>query len=43
MRPSVHETLRATGIADLIGDTYICPNIHEALTTASQYIAQISE
>ena len=43
VRPSVHETLRATGIADLIGDTYICPNIHEALTTASQYIAQISE
>ena len=43
VRPSVHETLRTTGIADLIGDTYICPNIHEALMTASQYIAQISE
>ena len=43
VRPSVHETLRSTGIAALIGDAYICPNIHEAVTTAAQYIAHISE
>ena len=43
VRPSVHETLRSTGIAALIGDAYICPNIHEAVTTATQYIAHISE
>ena len=40
VRPSVHTTLQATGIADLIGEPYICPNIHEALATASQYLAQ---
>ena len=40
VRPSVHTTLQATGIADLIGEPYICPNIHEALATATQYLAQ---
>ena len=40
VRPSVHSTLQATGIADLIGEPYICPNIHEALATATQYLAQ---
>ncbi len=40
VRPPVHTTLQATGIADLIGEPYICPNIHEALATATQYLAQ---
>ena len=40
VRPSVHTTLQTTGIADLIGEPYICPNIHEALATATQYLAQ---
>ena len=36
----VHSTLRATGLADLIGDTYICPDIHRALEVASVYIVE---
>ena len=40
VRPSVHTTLQTTGIADLIGEPYICSNIHEALDTANQYLAQ---
>ena len=36
----VHSTLRATGLADLIGDTYICPDIHRALEVASVYIEE---
>lgn len=36
----VHGTLRATGLADLIGDTYICPDIHRALEVASVYIVE---
>ena len=36
----VHSTLRATGLADLIGDTYICPDIHRALEVASIYIVE---
>ena len=36
----VHSTLRATGLADLIGDTYICPDIHQALEVASVYIVE---
>ena len=36
----VHSTLRATGLADLIGDTYICPDIHRALEVASAYIVE---
>ncbi len=36
----VHSTLRTTGLADLIGDTYICPDIHRALEVASTYIVE---
>ena len=36
----VHSTLRTTGLADLIGDTYICPDIHRALEVASVYIVE---
>lgn len=36
----VHSTLRDTGLADLIGDTYICPDIHRALEVASVYIVE---
>ena len=36
----VHSTLRATGLADLIGDTYICPDIHRTLEVASVYIVE---
>ena len=39
----VHSTLRATGLADLIGDTYICPDIHRALEVASVYSVYIVE
>lgn len=34
----VHSTLRSTGVADLIGDPYICSDIHQALAVATAYI-----
>lgn len=40
VRPEVHETLQATGLSDLIGEPYICRNIHEALQAAQLYIDQ---
>ena len=38
VRPEVHHTLQTTGIADLLGESYICSNIHQALAVAEQYI-----
>lgn len=38
VRPEVHRTLQSTGIADLLGESYICSHIHQALSVAEQYI-----
>ena len=40
VNPRVRATLEATEIADLIGERYICSDIHQALEAAQSYISE---
>jgi len=43
VNPRVRATLEATEIADLIGERYICSDIHQALEAAQSYISEDKE
>ncbi len=41
VNPHVRETLQDSGLADQIGGEYICPDIHQAISVASQYLENL--